>query len=130
MSTDIMSTVRKKSIALSAASIIALGGAFALSATNPASAAPIGLNALALTEAAPSNVVDVRKRRGRSFRGHRGFRGHRAWRGHRHHGGHAIAGLALGIIGAGIASSYYPYGYGYGPYCGYRYGYRYGYPYC
>ena len=125
MSTDIMGTVRKKTIALGAASVIALGGALALGATNPASAAPIGANALALKEAAPSNVVDVRKRRGRRghWGGHRRWRGHSGWRGHRR--GHAIAGLALGIIGAGIASNYYGYPYGYGYYPRHRY-YHYG----
>ena len=117
-----MNTLRKKSIALGTASIVALGGALALGATSSASAASIGSSALALKEAAPSNVVDVRKRR-------RGWK--RGWRGHRHghRRGHAIAGLALGIIGAGIASHYYggyPYGYGhYGYYPRHRY-YHYG----
>lgn len=113
MSIDITNTLRKKTVALGAASVIALAGALALGATNSASAAPIGSNALALKEAAPSNVEDVRRRgRGGWHRGHRGWRGHRGHRGWR--GNHAVAGLALGIIGAGVASHYwghYPYGY-------------------
>lgn len=122
MSANITNTVRTKTIAIGAASFLALGGALTLGATSPASAAPIGANAIALNEAAPANVIDVRRR---------GRRGHR-WHGHRHGGGwgrHAVAGLALGIIGAGVASHYYggyPYGYGhYGYYPRHRY-YHYG----
>jgi hypothetical protein len=90
------------------AAAISLSGAFALGATGPAQAAPLSVNALALKEAAPENVVDVRRRR--------------------HYGGHAVAGLALGIIGAVIAHQaykdsrryhrhhyYQPHGYYYGP---------------
>jgi len=110
-----MNTLRKKSIALGTASIVALGGALALGATSSASAAPIGSSVLALKEAAPSNVVDVRRRGRRGhWGGHRRWRGHSGWRGHRR--GYALGGLALGIIGAGIASSYYGYPYGYGHY--------------
>lgn len=105
-----MSKVRKKSLAIGVAAALSLGGAFALGATAPTHAAPLSVNALALTEAAPENVTEVRRR----------------WR--RSRSGHAIAGLALGIIGTAIAAHQYdryhrkryrrhyyqPYGY-YGP---------------
>lgn len=104
-----MSTMTKRSLAIGVAAAISLGGAFALGATGPAQAAPLSVNAMALKEAAPENVVDVRRR----------------WR--RHRSGHAFAGLALGVIGAVIAHQayrdsrryrrhhyYQPYGY-YGP---------------
>jgi hypothetical protein len=103
----IMSTMTNRSLAIGVAAAISLGGAVALGATGPAQAAPLSVNALALKEAAPENVVDVRRRR--------------------YYGGHAVAGLALGIIGAVIAHQaykdsrryrrhhyYQPYGY-YGP---------------
>jgi hypothetical protein len=105
-----MSTVRKKSLAIGVAAALSLGGAFALGATAPTHAAPLSVNALALKEAAPENVTEVRRR----------------WR--RHRRGAAVAGLALGIIGAAVAAQHYdryhrrhyrrnyyrPYGY-YGP---------------
>ena len=105
-----MSTVRKKSLAIGVAAALSLGGAFALGATAPTQAAPLSVNALALKEAAPENVTEVRRR----------------WR--RHRRGAAVAGLALGIIGAAVAAHQYdryyrkrhrrhyrPYGYYYGP---------------
>lgn len=70
------------------AAAIALSGAFALGTTAPASAAPLSISQTAVKEAAPDNVIDVRRR-------------------HRHYGGHAVAGLALGIIGAAIAHRHY-----------------------
>jgi hypothetical protein len=101
-----------RSLAMGVAAAISLGGAFALGATGPAQAAPLSVNALALKEAAPENVVDVHRRSRRS----------------RRYGGHAFAGLALGVIGAVIAHQaykdsrryrrqhyYQPYGYYYGP---------------
>jgi hypothetical protein len=104
-----MSTMTKRSLAIGVAATIALGGAFALGATSPVQAAPLSVNAIALKDAAPANVIDVRRRS------------------RRHYGGHAIAGLALGVIGAVIAHQaykdhrrhrrhhyYQPYGY-YGP---------------
>jgi hypothetical protein len=70
-----MSTVRKKSLAIGVAAALSLGGAFALGATAPTQAAPLSVNALALKEAAPENVTEVRRR----------------WR--RHRRGAAVAGL-------------------------------------
>jgi hypothetical protein len=103
-----MSTMTNRSLAMGVAAAISLGGSFALGATGPAQAAPLSVNALALKEAAPKNVVDVHRRS-------------------RRYGGHAFAGLALGVIGAVIAHQaykdsrryrrhhyYQPYGY-YGP---------------
>ena len=103
-----MSTMTNRSLAIGVAAAISLGGAFALGATSPAQAAPLSVNALALKEAAPENVIDVHRRS-------------------RRYGGHAFAGLALGVIGAVIAHQaykdsrryrrrhyYQPYGY-YGP---------------
>jgi hypothetical protein len=99
----------KKSLAIAIAATITLGGAFALGATSPSQAAPLSVNAMALKDAAPGNVIDVRRR------------------GRRYYGGHAVAGLALGVIGAVIAhqiykdqrrhyrNHYQPYGYYYGP---------------
>jgi hypothetical protein len=105
---SIMSTMRNRSLAMAVAAVVSLGGAFALCATSPSQAAPLSVNALALKEATPDHVVDVRRRG-------------------RHYGGHAFAGLALGVIGAVIAHQaykdsrryhrrhhYQPYGY-YGP---------------
>jgi hypothetical protein len=98
-----------RSLAIAVAATMTLSGAFALGATSPTQAAPLSVNAAALTDAVPENVIDVRRR------------------GRRHYGGHAIAGLALGVIGAVIAHQaykdhrrhrrhhyYQPYGY-YGP---------------
>jgi hypothetical protein len=97
-----------RSLAIGVAASIAFGGAFAVGATSPAQAAPLSINAIALKDAAPGNVIDVHKR-------------------YRRYGGHAVAGLALGVIGAVIAHQaykdsrryrrhhyYQPYGY-YGP---------------
>jgi hypothetical protein len=93
----------RKPVAIGIAAAIALSGAFALGTTAPASAAPFSVSQAAVKEAAPENVIDVRRR-------------HRHW-----HGGHAVAGLALGIIGAAIAHKayrrhhrhhYHPYYYG------------------
>jgi len=89
MSTASMNMKAHKPLALGVAAAIALGGAFALGATAPAGAAPISVSQSAVKEAVPDNVIDVRRR----YRGHRG--------------GHAVAGLALGIIGAAIAAHQY-----------------------
>lgn len=86
---------------------LALGGAIAVSSVvplgAPAVAAPLSMNAAALTEAAPNDVINV----------------HRRYR--RHRDGAIIAGLALGVIGAVLAHKHYKryhrYHYGhYGPY--------------
>lgn len=91
MSTVNMSNRARKPVVAAVATAIALGGAFALGSTAPASAAPLAVSHTAVKEAAPDNVIDVRRR-------HR----HRHW-----HGGHAVAGLALGVIGAAIAHKAY-----------------------
>ena len=106
-----------RSLAIGVAAAISLGSAFAIGAANPSQAAPLSVNALALKEAAPENVIDVHRRRYR--------------------GSHAFAGLALGVIGAVIAHKAYkdsrryrrhhyyhrPYGYYYGaPSCIRRHG--------
>jgi hypothetical protein len=106
---SIMGTTNR-SLAIGVAAAISLGSAFALGATSPSQAAPLSINALALKEAAPENVIDAR------YRGYRGYRG-----------SHAFAGLALGVVGAVIAHQAYrhhyhqPYGYYHQPY-GYYYG--------
>ncbi|MEX2127777.1 MAG: hypothetical protein WD871_05985 [Xanthobacteraceae bacterium] len=93
----------KKPLAIGVAAAIALGSTFSIGAPSPASAMPLGTNALAVKESAPSDVIDVHR-----------------WRRHR---GAAFAGLALGVIGAIIAHDayrrhhrrhHYYYGY-YGP---------------
>jgi hypothetical protein len=75
---------------------LALGVAgMVLAASQPAAAAPVASNTAALKAAAPDSSIDVRYRRY-----------HRSWV------GPAIAGTALGIIGAGIATAaprYYYY---------------------
>jgi hypothetical protein len=105
MSANIINTIRTKTIAVGAASFLVLGGALSVGATNPAAAAPLGANAIALSEAAPGQVIQVGKKRWKKWRRH-GHRHH-----HHHHGWgkRAIAGLALGIIGASIASHHYPH---------------------
>jgi hypothetical protein len=103
----------RKPIAVGIAAVIALSGAFALGTTAPVNAAPLSISQTAVKEAAPDNVIDVRRRRYRS--------------------GHAIAGLALGIIGTALAYKYHRdyhrhhyhrhyYHGGYYPHYGYRYG--------
>jgi hypothetical protein len=105
MGTNIRQTLRTKTIAMGTASIIALAGM-----VSPVAAAPLGANAIVLSEAAPSQVIEVGKKRGKwkkwSRHGHR--HGHR----HRGHdwddwGKYAIAGLALGIIGSHWGHPYY-----------------------
>jgi hypothetical protein len=107
-----MGTQTRKPIAVALAGAIALGGGIA-AMPGAASAAPLISNQLAVKEAAPSDVIDVRR-----------------WRRHR---GAAIAGLALGVIGAIIAHDayrrhhrrhyyYQPYGYYYAPACIRRHG--------
>jgi len=81
-----MSTTNR-SLAIGVAAAISLSSAFAIGAANPSQAAPLSVNALALKEAAPENVIDVHRRRYR--------------------GSHAFAGLALGVIGAVIAHKAY-----------------------
>lgn len=78
----------RKPIAVGVAAAIALSGAFAFGTAVPVSAAPLSISQTAVKEAAPDNVIDVGRR-------------------HRHWHGHAIAGLALGIIGAAIAHRHY-----------------------
>jgi len=107
-----MTTINtNKTVSVGVAAAIALGGAFALGAATQVDAAPLSISQSAVKEAAPDNVIDIRRRR--------------------YHSGHAVAGLALGIIGSAIAhqhyrdryrhryyhGGYYPhYGYGYGCY--------------
>jgi hypothetical protein len=78
----------RKPTALALAAAIAVGSVFVPGSYGTANAAPLSTNALALKEAAPSDVVDVRR-----------------WR--RHRSGAAFAGLALGIIGAAIVAREY-----------------------
>lgn len=78
----------RKPIALSLAAAIAVGSGFVPGSYGTANAAPLSTNALALKEAAPSDVIDVRR-----------------WR--RHRSGAAFAGVALGIIGGVIAARQY-----------------------
>jgi hypothetical protein len=88
---------------------LALGIAgMVLAASQPAASAPVATNTAALKAAAPDATIDVR------YRGYRyGYR--HGW------AGPAVAGLALGIIGAGIATAtapryyYYDEPYDYGP---------------
>jgi hypothetical protein len=103
---EITNTVRTRTIALGAASFIAIGGALALGAS-PAAAAPLGANAIALNEAAPAHVIDVR-RRGRHHHHHHGWHG--GW------GKYAAAGLALGFLGGAFAPHWWHGGYGHYPY--------------
>jgi lipid-binding SYLF domain-containing protein len=77
----------KKPLAIGVAAAIALGSTFSIGASSPANAMPLGLNALAVKDAAQSDVIDVH------------------WR--RHRRGAAFAGLALGVIGAIIAHDAY-----------------------
>ena len=78
----------RKPLAIGVAAAISLGSIFSVGVSSPAVAAPVNSSTLALKEAAPDNVIDV----------------HRRWRRHR---GAAVAGLALGIIGAIIAREAY-----------------------
>jgi hypothetical protein len=78
------SMIRKTPVAIALSAAIALGS---FGTSGVATAAPLATNAQALKEAAPSDVVDVRR-----------------WRRHR---GAAVAGLALGIIGAAIVAREY-----------------------
>jgi hypothetical protein len=85
---EIMGTQTRKPIAIGLAAAIALGSGIASWTPSSASAAPLASNQLAVKEAAPDDVIDVRR-----------------WR--RHHSGAAFAGLALGVIGAIIAHEAY-----------------------
>ncbi len=80
-------TTSRKPVAIGLAAALALGSVFVPGVTGTANAAPLSTNALALKEAAPSDVVDVRR-----------------WR--RNHGA-AVAGLALGIIGSALIAREY-----------------------
>src|SRR5690606_39908829 len=112
MSTVNMSNRARKPVAAAVAAAVALGGAFALGSTVPVNAAPFAVSQTAVKEAAPDNVIDVRRR-------------------HRHRSGAAVAGLALGIIGSALAYQHYRdhrrhyhrhyYHGGYYPHYGYRY---------
>jgi hypothetical protein len=103
-----------KPVAMGVAAVIALSGAFTVGTTASVSAAPLSIGQTVVRDAVPDNVTNVHRR-------------------HRHYGGHAVAGLALGIIGAAIAHKAYKryhrhhHYYGGGPY--YSYGY-YGAPSC
>jgi len=95
---------------------IGLAGALAAAAATPSFAAPVALSTAQLSTEAPSATIDVR------------YRHHY----YRYGPGAAIAGLALGIIGAAAAHAYYDDGpYYYAPSYGYYdYGYApYGYAY-
>ncbi|HEX2216907.1 MAG TPA: hypothetical protein VHG27_09510 [Xanthobacteraceae bacterium] len=104
-------------IAMGAAALT-LGGALALSAVSPASAAPVTSNALALKAGTTDHVTDVR------------YRGRRYHRGYRYHpGGAAIAGLAAGVIGLAAAGALAPRYHYYEPYYHEPYAYYGGSPY-
>lgn len=79
----------KKPLAVFVAAAVAVSWAVTIGIPGPAAAAPLATNALALKEAAPSDVIEV----------------HRRYR--RHRDGAIIAGMALGIIGAVIAHQEY-----------------------
>lgn len=98
-----------------------LGALTVSSLPEAASAGPMSISSKPATLAAPSaQVEDVRYYRRRYVR--RGY-----------NPGPAIAGAALGLMGAAalgaMSSGGYGYGYGYPAYGGYPYGYGYGYPY-
>jgi hypothetical protein len=100
---EITNKLRSRTIAIAAASCLAVAGALALG-TSPAAAAPISTNAIAVNDAAPGNVIDVR-RRGRH---------------HGHWGKYAAAGFALGFLGGAFAPHW---GYGHYPHASFGYGY-------
>jgi len=104
----------QKMLATGLVAAIALGANFVGGATGTASAAPLSINSPSLKEAVPNDVIDVRRR------WYRGYGG-----------GAAVAGLALGIMGAAIAARQYdrygPYYGSYGPYYAAPYYYPYGY---
>ena len=89
-------------------SAIALGlaGALTVGAASPSLSGPLPTVTASVAAAAPDHVTDVYWR-------HRGW----GW------GGAAFGGLALGLIGAGIAASAYPRYYYYDPYPYPYYGY-------
>jgi len=95
--------ITQKSLALGLVGAVTLGGTFAPAVTGTANAAPLSSTPLAVKEALASDVINVRR-----------------WRGYGYGGGAVFAGVALGVLGAAIASrSYYrPYYGGYGPYYG------------
>jgi hypothetical protein len=99
---------------LKSAVALGLAGALALGSASPTLSAPLPTATASIAAAAPDHVTDVR---------------------HRRAAGAAFAGIALGLIGAGIAASTYPryyydpypysgyygpYAYAPGPYYGYR----------
>ncbi len=100
-----------KSIATGLTAVLALGAAAAPGGI--ASAAPLSTSSHAMKQAVPNDVIDVRRYRGYGWGG-----------------GAAFAGLALGVMGAAIASRRYGpyYGPHYGPYYAGAYPYGY-YPY-
>lgn len=110
---------------------LALAGLLAVSVSagafcQTASAAPMPAAALA-THSGPSAIEQIAARH--STRRHVAARHYRNY-GHGAAIGAAIAGTALGMMGAAAAANSYDYGYGYpygygGPY---QYGYGYGYP--
>jgi len=105
-----MKILSQKPIATGLVVAIALGATLAPGVNGTANAAPLSINSPALKEAVPDNVIDVRRYRGYGWGG-----------------GAAVAGLALGFMGAAIAARQYDRYYGYGP--GYGYGPYYGTPY-
>ncbi len=110
-------------------SVVTSGAALALAASifagTAAEAAPVSITPRGDVVSTPSvDQVAYRRRASAPRYAYRGYRGRRYY----NPGGAAVAGAALGLIGAGIAAatapSYYPaYGYGYG-YPAYGYGYH------
>ena len=109
-----MMMLSNKPIAAGLTAAVALGAVLVPGGSS--SAAPLSTSSQAVKEAVPNDVIDVRRYRGYGWGG-----------------GAAVAGLALGIMGAAIASRRYDpyygpyyagaYPYGYYPYRPYRYRY-------
>ncbi|WP_020174359.1 hypothetical protein [Methyloferula stellata] len=101
----------------------ALLGALAVSSLpETASAGPMSISSgPAILAASPAQIEDVR------------YYARRRYVHRRYNPGPAIAGAALGLMGAAalgaMSGGGYGYGYGYPAYGGYPYGYGYGYPY-